>query len=671
MDTLYNKLKKTLEEFLKDKQLQIEPSSPNTTPLFLLLTVKPNLVGFATLDGQPKENFSKAFQNFKDLYSIHSSAWADFDLTLVLCKTDTEKIHDEFCNEVEADPYFCRKFVIDLSKDLKVELGRLPFIPLLPETIVGLKRPISAQTFLMKHGVSSDLAKYLVVPHARGIEGIVNECIEGVLGKPEWRKAEIGELRLPQYRGGPNLRLKEIEINNFRAYRESFKFDLDADLIVLFGPNGFGKTSFFDAIDFISTGGVARFDERFVRKTDRLLKALKHLDSSLDNSFVKVKTLTLDIYLCFIIKRNLDPDYSLFLQKTIQYLNENMYIAIRRSDGAVLFVNNAGKNGPGYCENFGKSGFVFHPNCSFVSHKKYCPPTYSLKAREGLATCKEARFRESGACIISFKFLPPIPAIVRRIPATRMIPMNPAIIHSIDAPIGGIEEDPRTPGSEVPASVKWVNDCLDTIDFVLRNKGSHPLRNEIKDSHNMVCKEIRRKSDEFLRRYIAIASCEIENEKDKWIESESRKIHNVDNWDENEQKALETVVYSLSIMKVCMPLEVSSSPVHATIKIQDKVIDVIVVSGKNHDACYEYAKNKYPGSGEKFVIVVTHDGRSSLSEKHIDSIYDIKYDSSRGPHIADPSSRFYHCGYQNLIDGCFHSQSLEELDGKASEIMWV
>jgi len=292
MNTLYNKLKNTLEEFLKDKQPKIEPSSPNTAPLFLLLTVKPDLVGFATLDGQPQENFSEAFQKFKELYSIHSSEWADLDLTLVLCKTDTERIPDEFRNEIEAEPYFCRKFVIDLTGDLSIELGRLPFIPLRPETIVGLTRPISAQTFLMKHGTTSDLARYLVVPHAKGIERIIKECIKGVLGKPEWFGAKIEEYLVPQYEIGSVVRLKQLEIRNFRAYHGSFEFDLDADLIVLYGPNGFGKTSFFDAIDFVSTGGVARFDERFGRKTDRLLKTLKHLDSSINDCFAKVKALT-------------------------------------------------------------------------------------------------------------------------------------------------------------------------------------------------------------------------------------------------------------------------------------------------------------------------------------------------------------------------------------------
>lgn len=291
MDTLYIVLKNILGELIKGKEPRIEPSPSNTYPLFLLLTVKPNLVGFAILDGQSEENYSRAFQNFKDLYSIHSSEWADFNLTLVLCKRNTEKTTDEFCNEIEIDSNFCRKVVIDLNKDLKSELGRLPFIPLLPENIVGIKRPISAQTFLMKHGVTSDLARYLVVPHARGIEKIVKECLEGDLGKPSWLTKEIEEFLKSREDIRPKVWLKELEIRNFRAYNGSHKFDLNANLVVLFGPNGFGKTSFFDAIDFVCTGGVERFDRRFERKQDRLLNVLRHLDSLKDDSFVKTTTL--------------------------------------------------------------------------------------------------------------------------------------------------------------------------------------------------------------------------------------------------------------------------------------------------------------------------------------------------------------------------------------------
>lgn len=407
---------------------------------------------------------------------------------------------------------------------------------------------------------------------------------------------------------------------------------------------------------------------------------LSQIESKRDNS-----TDRLDIYLCFILERNPEPDNSLFLQKTIQYLNEERWITVRRSDGAVLFVNNAGKNSPGYCKDFGKSGFVFHPNCSFVSHKKCCPPTYSLKAREGLATCQEARFRESGACIISFKFRPPIPAIVRRTPATSMIPMNPAIVHPIDVSIEGVEGDPRTSGTEIPAAVKWVNDCLDTIDFVLKEKDSHPIRNEIENSHDTVCKEIRRESNkfqsnEFLCRYITIASCKIKEHEDKWIEDKGiktgeEKIHNVDNWDENEEQSLETVVYSLSIMKACksLKLEIKTLSAHATLKIQDKVvINVIVVCGESHEKCFEYAQ-QYLRSEQQCGIVVTRDTHNTLWNEKFGSCLKIKDEdvTEKGPRITDWESRYNHCGYQNLISGCFNSKDLTELNNKVREVIGV
>ena len=101
-------------------------------------------------------------------------------------------------------------------------------------------------------------------------------------------------------------------------------------------------------------------------------------------------------------------------------------------------------------------------------------------------------------------------------------------------------------------------------------------------------------------------------------------------------------------------------------------VDIFVVSGKTHDECFKYAQNQYMGSGQRFVVVVTHDGKSSLPKsKRRKSILDVEYDNSRGPHIADPGSRFNHCGYQNLVDSCFHSQSLQGLNDKMTRIMGI
>jgi exonuclease SbcC len=70
---------------------------------------------------------------------------------------------------------------------------------------------------------------------------------------------------------------------NFRAYRRLQTFALGADVTVLYGPNGFGKTSFFDAIDFAVTGGIGRADSR--RQSD-FAKTAQHLDAGTEESTV-------------------------------------------------------------------------------------------------------------------------------------------------------------------------------------------------------------------------------------------------------------------------------------------------------------------------------------------------------------------------------------------------
>ena len=61
-----------------------------------------------------------------------------------------------------------------------------------------------------------------------------------------------------------SIKLKAIEIEAFRAYKEKQIFDFEcstgrlANLVVLYAPNGFGKTSFFDALEWGITGKINR-----------------------------------------------------------------------------------------------------------------------------------------------------------------------------------------------------------------------------------------------------------------------------------------------------------------------------------------------------------------------------------------------------------------------------
>ena len=58
-------------------------------------------------------------------------------------------------------------------------------------------------------------------------------------------------------------KIKEIDITAFRAYKDVQKFDFIhknsgniANLVAIYAPNGYGKTSFFDAVEWAVTGTI-------------------------------------------------------------------------------------------------------------------------------------------------------------------------------------------------------------------------------------------------------------------------------------------------------------------------------------------------------------------------------------------------------------------------------
>ena len=56
------------------------------------------------------------------------------------------------------------------------------------------------------------------------------------------------------------MRLSSVVISGFRGFSETLTLDLSADVILVHGPNGTGKTSLFDAVLWAITGRVARLD---------------------------------------------------------------------------------------------------------------------------------------------------------------------------------------------------------------------------------------------------------------------------------------------------------------------------------------------------------------------------------------------------------------------------
>jgi len=290
LEESYSHIGSTLRELLSGQEHVLKILDDIDYPL-LILEAGSDIAGFAVLDASPEQAYSSAYTAFKDLYRKNHDSWEDRNLSFVLCRAKIRRSDDAFFSKTETDIYFCRKYVIALhSGDAEqiTELQRLPFLPLREDRTGGVTRPPSARTLLQRANLSAGLTKQIVVDY----ESTASRILENFLSRPEeflpdlavdsQARSEI----LCQTPAAESIRISSISIEAFRAYRERQEFDLDADLVVLYGPNGLGKTSFFDAIDYVCTGSIGRFCSHHRIKPDRFFGLARHLDSSPEDGSV-------------------------------------------------------------------------------------------------------------------------------------------------------------------------------------------------------------------------------------------------------------------------------------------------------------------------------------------------------------------------------------------------
>lgn len=89
-----------------------------------------------------------------------------------------------------------------------------------------------------------------------------------------------------------NPMITKVEFLNFRVYKGKRIFDFSqggkpARLIVLFAPNGMGKTSFFDGIEWTLSGTVGRFTE-IADKNILGMPVLKNTEAENEPAYVKI-----------------------------------------------------------------------------------------------------------------------------------------------------------------------------------------------------------------------------------------------------------------------------------------------------------------------------------------------------------------------------------------------
>lgn len=267
---LSSALREVLASLMPTASLSETETGDGRPPLVVM--VRGHAVDVFAIGNQ--QDYQPMYAAFKKHYLEKGEVWASKDICFVFCIPNGHEADESFCSGIEVDVYFCRKYVIKLKKDLPASLSRLPFLPLTPISGAPI-RPPSAQTLLRQRSIKADLARSLV-EQGTSAATILKTCLAGRHGPAqaidERNIAAPSETESDQRK---QATLESISITNFRAYRKQKDFKLGSAITVLYGPNGFGKTSFFDAVDFAVTGGVGRLE----KSKGGLAKAGKHLDS--------------------------------------------------------------------------------------------------------------------------------------------------------------------------------------------------------------------------------------------------------------------------------------------------------------------------------------------------------------------------------------------------------
>ncbi len=82
------------------------------------------------------------------------------------------------------------------------------------------------------------------------------------------------------------MNIQTVRIKNFRSYQGNNLFDLSKRVTILYGPNGYGKSSFFDAVEWCLTGLISRFNnKKFDPKTSINLYADANTESLVEIKF--------------------------------------------------------------------------------------------------------------------------------------------------------------------------------------------------------------------------------------------------------------------------------------------------------------------------------------------------------------------------------------------------
>lgn len=335
----------------------------------------------------------------------------------------------------------------------------------------------------------------------------------------------------------------------------------------------------------------------------------------------------------FVIQHNDKPHHDTFLSQIPQFFDERTLPAVRRDRACVVFVNNAGKAGPGKSKTFGGTSLVFSAQTNFA--RAECSPTFSSggpRFRDNSTILKpyhDVVFRERGACIISFVQVNPGAAAAGA--ANRTIAVEGAELF----PIGAIV-DPRVPSGAVPASVKWLNDQLDDLPSVAKVFSTAPLKAEVAAAHNTIVTALRTTDAVAIADAIALAT--------------DTDIQDADAWDVVEVGALSLLVNAMEILTLGFANELTTvaAPV-STITIAGHTLAVATVKGRSHESCLEHASLRLPNTPHQCLLITRDQENTGWNRIEENFLRGAEARLGMEKKITDPSNNLLHLSYQDLL----------------------
>lgn len=231
---------------------------------FAVRSPKFALNGFFKLYDMGKElvaHWIEAQDEVRESLELHSEILNRHNTYLVFMLPVEELPPITDVQPIISDEYVCRKLIASIEDtDFRKSLRRLPFypfdVPELPTEVLpkNVKEALASSVF--PHGLISDLA-------GRVSEGTISRKLkEGLYGHDEVERRMVEEVTLPELDSVHRTRIQNIFIRNFRGIGKKLELDTDANLVVIYGPNGTGKTSILDALEWTITGEVERLGGR-------------------------------------------------------------------------------------------------------------------------------------------------------------------------------------------------------------------------------------------------------------------------------------------------------------------------------------------------------------------------------------------------------------------------